>query len=364
MRAGRIGIVLVAIASACSHKSADDVASQPDAALSDECAADLQAQGKCDTLVGYGLFTNAATQTPAAGVVPYDVVAPLFADFAAKHRFLKIPAGAKMTYAANDPWTLPVGAIVVKTFSYPRDLRDASKGERLVETRLLIRNADGFTPITYVWDEAQSRAVRTIAGADVAVAWTDATGAARTGSFGVPNTNQCLRCHGKTPALLGVRTRQMNRDYDYGAGPENQIDHLAKLGMVDAPSQEAGTRDALTPPFDTNASLVLRARSYLEANCGHCHNPNAAADWSGLYLNWDNSDTGRLGACKSPSSAGDTGGLKYDLVPGDPDKSLIAYRMQVVGSAYRMPESSRVADTAGVDLIRQWITSLAPVACP
>lgn len=362
MRRGHLVITLVAIAAGCSHK-AGDVASAPDAALSDECAADLQAQGKCDTLLGYGLFANAVAQTPAVGVVPYDVVAPLFSDYAAKRRFLKIPAGAKITYDPSAVWTFPAGSIIVKTFSYPRDLRDLSKGERLVETRLLIRNGDGFTPITYVWDEAQTRAVRTIAGADVAVAWTDASGVSRTGSFGVPNTNQCIRCHGKTPTLIGVRTRQLNRDFDFGAGLENQIDHLSKLGLVDAPSAEAGTRAALTSPFDTMAPLTLRARSYLDANCGHCHNENAAADWSGLHLNWENSDTGSLGSCKSPSSAGDTGGLKYDLVPGDPDHSLIPYRMQVVGSAYRMPESSRVADTAGVDLIHQWIASLPPSTC-
>src|SRR5262249_34833132 len=149
----------------------------------------------------------------------------------------------------------------------------------------------------------------------------------------------------------------------YGSGAENQIDHLASLGWIDAPSAESGARDRLSEPFGTGM-LDARARSYLDANCGHCHNPNAAAEWSGLYLNWDNMDTGRLGNCKSPSSAGDTGGLKYDVVPGDPDHSVLPYRMQLTGSAYRMPESSRVADTQGVDLIRQWIAAMPPMACP
>lgn len=353
----------MAVLAACSHKDGAATPS-PDASLSDDCAPDVQLVGKCDTLAGYGIFADAAKQLPAQGVIPYDVVAPLFSDYASKHRFLKIPAGAKMTYATDDAWTLPVGAIAVKTFAYPIDARDPSKGERLVETRLLVRNADALVPITYVWDDAQSRAVRTIAGADVAVSWVDATGATKTGLFGVPNTNQCIRCHGKTPALLGIKTRQLNHDYDFGSGPENVIDHLAKVGVVDAPSAEAGARDALVPPFDAMAPLEKRARSYLDANCGHCHNTHAAADWSGLELDWDAVDTGKLGVCKSPSSAGDTGGRKYDVVPGSPDVSVLPYRMGLVGSAYRMPESSRVADTAGVDLVRQWIAAMPPVACP
>jgi len=348
---------------ACSH--ADNAATDAgvDAPLSDDCAPEQQLLGKCDTLAGYGLFADAPSQKPAPGVVPYDVVAPLFSDFAVKHRFIKVPSGAKMTYDPNAPWTFPVGAIAVKTFAYPRDARDSSKGERLVETRLLIRNADGITPITYVWNDEQTRAVRTIAGIDVAVSWIDASGATRTGNFGVPNTNQCIRCHGKTPSLLGIKTRQMNRDYDYGSGAENQIDHLAKLGLLDAPNAEAGARDRLSEPFGADG-VEKRARSYLDANCAHCHNDNAAADWSGLHLSWTENNAGDLGQCKSPSSAGDTGGLKYDLVPGDPDHSVLPYRMQLVGSPYRMPESSRVADTQGVELIRQWIAAMPPMACP
>jgi hypothetical protein len=50
------------------------------------------------------------------------------------------------------------------------------------------------------------------------------------------NTNQCHDCHGKPEQtlLLGPRTRQLDRDFDFGAGPENQLDHMAALGLPGA----------------------------------------------------------------------------------------------------------------------------------
>jgi hypothetical protein len=47
-------------------------------------------------------------------VVPYAVNSSLFADFADKHRFIVLPAGGKITYAADDKWQFPVGAMIVK----------------------------------------------------------------------------------------------------------------------------------------------------------------------------------------------------------------------------------------------------------
>lgn len=37
---------------------------------------------------------------------------------------------------------------------------------------------------------------------------------------------------------------------------------------------------------DTTQTLEHQARSYLDINCGHCHNANGAADTSGLLLDY------------------------------------------------------------------------------
>jgi len=319
--------------------------------------------GKCPTLLGYGLFTGSgATQDPVPGVVRYDVISPLFADDALKHRFIQLPAdGAKARYSDGDPWDLPVGSIVVKTFAYPRDVRNPAEGERLIETRLLIRGPSEIVPITYVWNAAQTEAVREVAGRDVLVGWIDETGRSRTTDYRIPNTNDCKRCHGQDQVyLLGIRTRQLDRVF--GALGENQIDALSALGFFES-APEVGVRDHLVDPQDERAPIDARGRSYLDANCGHCHNKGAAADWSGLELDWGNRTHRVLGVCKSPSSAGDTGGHRFDIVPGKPEESVLFYRMQLADSAYRMPEGSRAPDARGNEVIAAWITAFSGEDC-
>src|SRR6185436_2622236 len=71
-----------------------------------------------ETLEDWHLFADAKAQTPEAGVVTYEVIAQLFADYAYKRRFLFVPKGKKIGYSETDRWTFPVGTILVKPFSY------------------------------------------------------------------------------------------------------------------------------------------------------------------------------------------------------------------------------------------------------
>ena len=365
-----IAFVLLGVA-ACSDDSDPPSAAPPlDAAAPDArgdatiCQESERLAGKCLTLSSYGIFNGTgATQEPAPGVFPYEVIAALFADEAGKHRFIQLPAnGEKVRYDDREPWDLPLGSVVVKTFFYPRDVRDPAAGERLIETRLLIRGPSEIVPITYIWNAEQTEAVREVAGREVPVEWIDQSGASRTAHYRVPNTNDCKRCHGQDSVrLLGVRTRQVDRTSD-AYGNENQIDALAARGFFASPPS-SGPREHLAFPEDETAPIDARGRSYMDANCGHCHNKIAAADWSGLELDWGNHPPRVLGVCKSPSSAGDTGGRRFDIVPGKPDESVLLYRMQLTDSPYRMPEGSRSPDTRGIAVIADWITALPPEDC-
>ena len=81
---------------------------------------------------------------------------------------------------------------------------------------------------------------------------------------------------------------------------------------------------------DRVLAFVGRARGYIESNCAHCHNPDGSAENTGLYLEYDRPRDVVYGICKPPVAAGleATGGLEYDIVPGQPDQSIFVYRME------------------------------------
>jgi uncharacterized repeat protein (TIGR03806 family) len=202
----------------------------------------------------------------------------------------------------------------------------------------------------------------------VPVAWVDAAGAPRSTLYHVPSANQCDRCHsGLGAEPIGPKARLLNRDFDYGGGlVENQLVHWAGAGvLVGAPADPA---DAPRLPFwddPSDGTLEQRARAYLESNCAHCHDPVGAARQSGLFLEaWRPLDA-TYGLCKSPVSAGPgAGGLDYDVVPGDPDASILVYRMLSNQAQVKMPELSRsVVHEEGVALVSEWIANL-PGSCP
>jgi uncharacterized repeat protein (TIGR03806 family) len=323
-----------------------------------------------ETLAEWSLFGDVRAQAPASRVVPYDVISELYADRALKHRFLHIPEGESIGYTDGAKWAFPVGTILVKTFGYAADERDLTQGQRLLETRLLVREPDRWAAHTYVYDDSQTDAVRTIAGTTIPVDWIDAAGAERHNDYGVPNTNQCQECHGTDAALntLGGRTRQLDRDYDYASGTQNQIEYLAALGWFDAAPTPGAQREKLVTPLG-DAPLSDRARSYLDANCGHCHSLGGRATQSGMLLDFPNTDPAgsqaTWGVCKVPTSAGGaTCGLTFDIVPGQPDRSILMCRVESTDATIRMPPvGTKLPHAEGNALLAEWITSLPPATC-
>jgi uncharacterized repeat protein (TIGR03806 family) len=321
------------------------------------------------TLDEWHLFQNPAEQRPANRVVPYDVISVLFADDALKQRFLWIPPGTTIGWHDTERWQFPLGSIAIKTFYYPRDERVPSRGRLLLETRLLIYESAGWVGHTYVWNEAQTEAERVIPGRTLNVGFIDGTGAQREQRYEVPNEHHCQECHGVAPntELLGPRTRQLDRPFDYGSGPVNQLDHLASLGLFDA--TPPANRHRFEDPFG-DGPISERARAYLDANCGHCHSQTAVAASSNFLLDYEHTDptTGNpinWGVCKFPTSAGPAaGGHSYDVVPGRPDDSILVYRMESIEAKIKMPPiPTRRADTAGVALMREWILAMPGPPC-
>jgi uncharacterized repeat protein (TIGR03806 family) len=314
-------------------------------------------------LSAFGLFQgNGASQTPAPGVIPYDVNTPLFSDYTLKYRFMWLPLGTSAHYDPVGPFEFPVGAILVKTFAYPRDVRDPSSGRRLIETRLLIHTDQGWRGLPYVWNEEQTEARLRIAGSEQPCRWIDADGQERENHYLVPNTNQCMACHENRKVMrpIGTTARNLNRSYDYGEGPENQLAHLTELRkLTGAPRPEQAPRLAVWNDL-ASGSLEERARAWLESNCAHCHNPDGPARTSGLDLTATQEDLFKRGFWKPPVAAGrGSGGRSFGIVPGRPDESILLYRIESRQPGVMMPEQGRrLTDREGTALVRAWIASL------
>jgi parallel beta-helix repeat protein len=314
------------------------------------------------TLSEYDLFEgNGASQRPRAGVVAYDVATPLFSDYTVKHRFVQLPSGKRAVYADDGTIELHVGTRIVKTFAMPDDLRRPDAGERLLETRILERTADGWEGLVYVWNGDQTEAVLQVAGGTLDVEWIHTDGQTRTNDYIVPNVNQCKGCHATDRGMqpIGLKARHLNRDFPYADDVENQLLHWTRTGLLDdAPSPDDAPR--LAAWDDERAGLEARARAWLEVNCAHCHQPGGHAQSSGLDLLASQTDRTKLGVFKPPVAAGTgSGGLQYDIVPGKPEKSILMIRLLSTHPDVMMPElGKRLVHEEAVELIRQWIAAM------
>ncbi|HEY3947503.1 SO2930 family diheme c-type cytochrome [Phenylobacterium sp.] len=321
----------------------------------------LMAETPAPVLSAYRIFIGEGPNRPNAGVTPYALNTPLFSDYAEKARFLYLPPGAHATWRAQGALDLPVGAVLVKSFAYPADFRKPADKVRVIETRLLIHRRRGWVALAYVWNDAQTRAVLKRAGTRVDVAFTDAHGKPAEIDYRVPNQNQCKECHSLSGRLapIGVKGRNLNGDFAYAEGTENQLAHWTRTGLlVGAPAPDKAPRTAVWN--DPAEPLEARARAYLDGNCAHCHNPKGAASNSGLFLNLEEARPVRYGVGKRPVAAGKgAGDLTNDLVPGRPDASIIAYRMASTEPGVMMPELGRsVTHEEGVALIRDYIAKM------
>jgi len=339
-------------------------------------------EGKPQRLSDWHLLNVADGRlAPNAGVLPYDLVTPLFSDYAHKLRTVWMPPGAAATYSADQAFDFPVGTILTKTFYYPRadgegavrKTYDAEPGTpasgldlarvRLVETRLLVRRAGGWAVLPYVWNADQSDAELARTGDTKALVLVDVQGARQPFTYVVPDENQCASCHvtnlkggGFTP--LGPKARNLNRTLAYADGSENQLARWARAGFLrDVPAGElpraADWRDAGQP-------LDRRARSYLDVNCAHCHQAGATASNTALRLDAAAPADWSLGLCKPSVAAGKgTGDRVHDIEPGHPEASILPYRLASTEGGVMMPELGRsTVHQEGVQLIRDWIAAM------
>lgn len=295
---------------------------------------------------------------PNKGVVPYDLNTPLFSDYASKYRFVWMPPGSSAQYEPDNVFDFPVGTVLTKTFSFPAG--DGSS-ERLIETRLLVHTNTNWIPLLYIWDADQHDAIQQLVPDPVRIHRPENSGPPLDFAYRIPNVNECHECHDNNKVFLpiGPKARNLNKNYTYPARTENQLTYWARIGFLQGlPAPDVPPRVAKWDDPESG-SLEARARAYLDNNCAHCHEPGGQAGYTGVDFRLAQTEFASLGICKSPNAAGEVGALRYDIIPGRPDESILIYRLESTAPKTSMPPLSRdVVHVEGVKLVREWIESL------
>lgn len=306
-----------------------------------------------ETLSATGLFSDVTSLTPAAGVIPYDVNSPLWTDGAHKRRWMALPAGGRIGFSATDAWLFPVGTVLIKHLALDLVAGDPAS-RRPLETRLLVRQRDGWRAVTYRWRDDGSDA-RLLSGAEEATyTVTDADGSGREQRYLYPSEAQCMRCHNPSAGIvLGPTTRQLNRDHDYGGVSDNQLRALAHAGLFDREIGAHQQYPALAVPASDDREAA--ARAYLDTNCAFCHHPGGPVPVT-LDLRHDTA-LAEMGVV-NVSANSESGALV--VAPGDAAGSLLWQRMGRLDATRMPPLGSSVVDDSGRGVIAEWIDGMAP----
>jgi len=324
-----------------------------------------------------GIFASTRDHKVAPGVIPYSVNAQLWGDHAYKERFIAIPGDGQIgfdeiTYPQPSPgappgWKFPDGTVLVKTFGMEMERGNPTSRKRL-ETRLLhFQQFPGtqeygdqyWRGYTYVWNEDQTDAELLDEKGGDRVLKIKAGDKIVEQNYRFPSRAECTLCHTNAAKFaLGVSTMQLNGNHDYGGVVANQLATLEHIGLFTKKLPDAPDKLPKLADF-RNESLPIdvRARSYLQSNCAHCH-----MKWGGGNAEFKLLSTIPLkdmGIVNVPAAHGtfDVAGAKI-LVPGHPEKSILLHRMARTGLG-RMPHiGSRVVDEDAVRLIQDWIKGM------
>ncbi|HOZ75658.1 MAG TPA: hypothetical protein PLS51_09760 [Flavobacterium sp.] len=375
-------ILLTAVFFACSKSDDDEATYIPDIKKS-PVSVDLT-KVPYPKLSDYKFFSgDMKEQKPALNVLPYLPSSPLFTDYAHKKRFVWMPVGTKATYNGDgNILELPVGAVLIKTFYYDNVQNVTPVGAtRIVETRIMIRKSDGWIFADYVWNTEQTEAYFDLAGSITPITWKDDNDVIQSADYKIPTEVQCIVCH-KSQHLedngtlttkhipIGIKPQNLNWNYNYPTGPKNQLTQWIDKGYLKNNFSLPSAANTAIDYNDVTKSLELRARSYFDSNCSHCHMNDRHCDYRPMRFAFN--ETGlpngqgltNMGVCVPTQDMQDfPSALSTIVKPGNIERSMLYYRLNTTDESYRMPLHGRtMIHTEGVALIEQWINSMTD--CP
>jgi uncharacterized repeat protein (TIGR03806 family) len=313
-----------------------------------------------------GAFADVRRLRPNRALLPYDLIVAFWSDGAVKSRWAAIP-NSKVKFSISGEWEFPAGTVFVKHFDLPVDEANPNVRRRL-ETRLLVRDSTGGVyGVTYKWraDESDAELLAGSVTEDISIR--TASGGVRHQTWYYPSRKDCLTCHtAGAGGVLGVKTRQMNHDFTYHGGvTDNELRTWNHLGLFDPalkPEDLSGL-PTLAAADDTTRSLEDRARSYLDANCSHCHRPGGTVAYFDARYTTPLNDQGLINGPVLIDQGIDRPRI---ISPHDTWRSIAYMRVSTNGDIRMPPLARETIDDKGVALLGEWINSLPgrPVLSP
>jgi putative heme-binding domain-containing protein len=307
-----------------------------------------------------GLFADVVQQTPAPGVVPYQINAARWNDHATAERWAALPAALGIAVAEKTlgimsagRWDFPDDTVMAKTYSLEMERGNPATCQR-IETQILHYDGLQWAAYTYRWNTSQTDADLVPARGDETVFKVKdpaAPGGVLEQKWRFFSRVECLRCHSTWNNFApGFSPLQLDRTTPEATG--RQLDAFTRMGLTpDEPR--------LTDPAGTHGGIEIRARSYLHANCGTCHRFNGGGAVP-TYLNIETPlRDSRLLRFKPVQ--GDFGMPEARVIaPGDPYRSALLYRMTIAGRGHMPYLGGKLVHDEGVLLVRDWIASMKP----
>lgn len=330
-----------------------------------------------------GLFATTADQVPATGVVPFQVTVEQWADGAQAKRWIALPGTEGVKWYSHD---VPIAGSMFSThMQWPKDaalaktlsrevIVDGKPVTRKIETQVLHYDGRWWRGYSYAWNDEQTDA--TLVGPEGAVKKLTIADPQLPGTHGeMPwrfvGRAECTRCHNSWARYaLGFNPLQLG-----GVDGGKQLEHFTSLGLISRPLTRDGNTKLETPTenfkppaplvsvADPSVTVTDRAKAYLHANCGHCHQ-NGAGGAADLDLAWATpvEKSKLLDARPLQGTLGVVDGRL--IAPGDPLRSILMHRIAREGRG-RMPHIGSIqCDPAGIKLIEEWIASLPAKESP
>ena len=318
-----------------------------------------------------GAFQDAARLVPADCLIPYQLNFPFFSDGATKTRWASVPSegptgDTKIDFSPVGEWKFPNGTVFVKHFDLTID-ETHPENKRRLETRLLVRDANGSVyGAVYKWRQDNLDADLLATGLAEEIAIRTASGV-RTQVWNYPSRQDCRTCHTDLAGgVLGSKTRQLNGPFTYPNGvTDNQLRTWSHLGLFNTNlGEDALARlPALARKEDSSRSIEDRARSYLDANCAHCHRPGGTV---GYFDARYDTPLAKQNLIDGPVLIDQGIDKARVIAPHDIWRSIAYLRVSTPEPMKMPPLAHERVDVQGLSVLRTWIESLPglPVLAP